>query len=597
MLSIINKLIFLALFFPGLLFSQIRNVEITTQLKKNFTDKEGNPLTGKGVTIGDVDSGIDIFNPMFFYPDGGEFSIIDVDNNGVFTPGKDVVDLNGNGKADKNEMLGYIEMSNGTYTLLRMDPKEYNSDMDFLFLDLNGNGIRDYGTENGFTENDPTYGEQIFISEDLNKNNILDKDEKVIALKTSKVKAIREKDGTVRRRGIDLIEYAERDSAFGHGTSVAGMLLGGTPGFQKIHGIAPDAEIVVAIVEYDYTPRFAKHFPDLVRFIKDENADILLFEDGEWGWESLDGSTEEEMLVSEYAREGMTIIGGAGNLAGNKMHIKDTLSSGEENTYSIKAPITVEGKKNNGVFVSFLWNNSKSDITFEIETPDKKITLPFNSGSEFLKTGGYNIFYSKEVTSKETAKMMLGFSGSDSGAVNGEWKIKIKPDNDIVIDGFVVDVSQSWAGSTHWTSTEYITDESTITFPCTADSIISVGAYAVNYGWNEKVGELASYSPRGYLVTGRRGIDITAPGHSTFSTGLGNSYVIFSGTSAAAPHVTGAAALMLQYDPALTHSQIKEILLKTATADSFTGDVPNADWGYGKLNIEKAINYLINNNN
>ncbi|MEZ4692251.1 MAG: hypothetical protein R3A12_19665 [Ignavibacteria bacterium] len=47
-------------------------------------------------------------------------------------------------------------------------------------------------------------------------------------------------------------------------------------------------------------------------------------------------------------------------------------------------------------------------------------------------------------------------------------------------------MSQSWIGSTHWTSTEYITDESTITFPCTADSIISVGAYAVNYGWNEK---------------------------------------------------------------------------------------------------------------
>ncbi|MEZ4692249.1 MAG: hypothetical protein R3A12_19655 [Ignavibacteria bacterium] len=44
-------------------------------------------------------------------------------------------------------ILGYIEMSNGTYTLLRMDQR-IQTDMDFLFLDLNGNGVRDYGTEN-----------------------------------------------------------------------------------------------------------------------------------------------------------------------------------------------------------------------------------------------------------------------------------------------------------------------------------------------------------------------------------------------------------------------------------------------------------------
>lgn len=596
MFNYINNLVFILIFVPSVLFSQTRTMEITTQLKENFTGKNGLPLTGKGVTIGDVDSGIDIFNPMFFYPDGGEYNFIDVDKNGIFTPGKDAVDLNNNGKAEKNEILGYIEMNNGTYTLLRLDPNKYNSDMDFLFADVNGNGKRDFGNENGFSENDPTYGEQIFISADINKNNILDADEKIIALKTSKVKAVREKDGIIRRRGVDLIEYSERDTVFGHGTSVAGMLLGGTPGYQKIHGIAPDAELIVAVVEYDYTPRFAKHFPELVKFIKEENANILLFEDGEWVWESLDGSTEEEMLVNEYAREGMIIIGGAGNLAGNKKHIKDTLASGEENTYSIKAPITVENKPNNGIFVSFLWKDAMSDIIFEIETPDKNSTLSFNSGSDNLKTGDYNIFYSKDVTSKGTAKMVLGFSRSDSGTVEGNWNIKIKPVNEIIIDGFVGDISQSWEGSTHWTSNDYISDESTVTFPTTADSMISVGAYTVNYGWNEKIGELATYSPRGYLITGRLGVDITAPGHTTFSTGLGNSYVIFSGTSAAAPHVTGAAALMLQYDPTLTHSQIKEIILKTASKDSFTGDVPNPDWGFGKLNIEEAIKYLIENN-
>lgn len=590
----IKLFLILILIFPEIVFSQYRPIEITTQLKENFYDKNGILLTGKGVLVGDIDSGIDIFNPMFFFADGGEYELIDADKNGIFTPGKDAVDLNKNGKADKGEVLRYIEMNNGTYNLIQMDPDNFNPDLDFLYIDKNNNGRRDFGIKDGFNESDPTYGEQIFIAVDKNKNEELNRGEKLIALKTSKVRAVREKDGTVRRRGVDLIKYAEMDSVFGHGTQVAGALLGGTKGIQKIGGIAPDAELVMAIINYDYTPRFVKNFPDLVKFIKDENADILLFEDGEWGWEFLDGSTEEEQLVNQYAGEGMVIIGGAGNLAGNKMHIKDTLNSGDSRTYTINAPDKAEGKKNDGAFVSFIWNDTDSELKFEIETPDKNKTPEISAGNDFLKTGNYNISYSKDISPKGTAMMRLGFSKSDSGTIKGNWSIKVTSSGNTVLNGFVTDISQSWAGSTHWTS--YITDETTVTFPSTADSIISVGAYAVNYGWNEKVGELATYSPRGYNIDGKRGVDITAPGHSSFSTTIGNGYTIFTGTSAAAPHVTGAAALMLQYDPALTHYQIKQILFNTAKKDSFTGDVPNPDWGYGKLDIEEALRYLIKNN-
>jgi len=588
--------IFITILFtiPEIVFSQYRPIEITTQLKENFYDKKGNLLTGKGVLIGDIDSGIDIFNPMFFFADGGEYEFIDTDKNGNFTPGKDAVDLNKNGKADKGEKLRYIEMNNGTYNLIHMDADNFNPDLDFLYIDKNNNGRRDFGTVDGFKETDPTYGEQIFIAVDKNSNNELNRGEKLIALKTSKVRALREKDGTVRRRGIDLIKYEERDSQFGHGTQVAGALLGGTKGIQKIGGIAPDAELVMAIIKYDYTPRFVKNFPDLVRFIKDEKADILLFEDGEWGWEFLDGSTEEEQLVNQYAGEGMVIIGGAGNLAGNKMHLKDTLNSGDVKSYEITAPDLSEGKKNDGAFVSFIWKDADSELSFEIETPDKSKTSEFTSGSEILKTGNYNISYSKEVSPKGNAMMKLGFSKSDSGSLQGNWNVKVRSSGNVIIDGYVVDISQAWSGPTHWKS--HISDETTVTFPSTADSIISVGAYAVNYGWNEKVGDLATYSPRGYSISGKPCVDITAPGHSSFSTSIGNGYTIFTGTSAAAPHVTGAAALMLQYDPSLTHHQIKQILFNTAKKDNFTGEVPNPDWGYGKLDIEEALRYLIKNN-
>src|SRR5262249_38107638 len=54
-------------------------------------------LTGKGVVVADIDTLADIFHPAFFYADAGYFDWIDVNGDGVFTPGVDAIDLNQNG--------------------------------------------------------------------------------------------------------------------------------------------------------------------------------------------------------------------------------------------------------------------------------------------------------------------------------------------------------------------------------------------------------------------------------------------------------------------------------------------------------------------
>lgn len=569
------------------------NIWYTTVLKEKFVDKNGNPLTGKGVVVGDVDSGVDIFSPFFFFADGGEYDWIDVDKDGVFTPGVDAVDFNKNGKADEGETLNFIGMKNTTYGILKFNSKEYKSDMDFLYMDKNKNNRRDFGEKDGFTENDPTYGEQIFISIDKNGDNKLSVGEKLIALKTSKVRAVREKDGTIRRRGIDLIK-TEPDTVK-HGTSVSGIILGGQYGVQKMCGIAPDAELVMANINYDYTPRFVRMFPDLVKFIKDEKVNVMLFEDGEWMWEYMDGSTEEEEFTNQMAREGITIIGGGGNLASGNMHIKDNLKKGIVSEFTFKAPKEAEKKKNDGVYTSFLWKDKDVKVGFTVETPDGKKSKELTDGSGFIKVGDFNIYYSRDVSPKGTVMFRLGFSAKDSDAVEGNWKIAAKSLKDIEIDGFLVDVTQSWGGSSHWTCKDKITDEGTVTFPCTADSVIAVGAYTVNFafGPDDKLGGLCYYSGRGYNIDGKMGIDICAPGHSTFTVSPDNSYTLFSGTSSAAPHVTGTAILLLQYDPTLTHSQVRNILIASATTDEFTGKVPNTNWGWGKLNPEGAIKYIM----
>ncbi|MGA2667589.1 MAG: S8 family serine peptidase [Ignavibacteria bacterium] len=590
------KISFLSIFFLLLSVSiraQMGEVEITTVLKEQFHDKNGNPLTGKGVVIGDVDSGIDIFHPMFFFADGDTLDWVDVDRDGKFTSGVDGIDLNRDGKISKDEMLRYIKMKNNTWTLVEeQNKRDFDPAFDFLYLDKNGNRKRDFGPGAGFTEKDPTYGEQLYVALDANHNGRLDPGEKIVALKTSKVRAVREKDGTVRRRGVDLI-YTEEDS-IGHGTGVAGIILGGQDGIQRIHGIAPDAEIVVADIRYNYTPRFVRNFYDLISFVKEEKTNILLFEDGEWMWEFMDGSSPEEQLVDEMAREGVTVVGGAGNFATGDMLIIDTLAPGANPVYIAQCPDWVEGKLNNGVFFSFLWTDTSAGLDFTIETPDKIVSPPLNASADFIKVGKYNISYAKEISPKGTVMFKLGCSKKDSGAIDGEWRIHVKNPDPVILRGYIVDISQSWAGHSHWDS-DKITGESSVTFPCTADSLIAVGAYVVNFGWFDKIGDLANYSSRGYNIDGKMGVDITAPGHTTFTTEKDNGYMTFSGTSSAAPHVVGAAALLLQYDPSLSFTQVKQIIHSSAKRDKFTGAVPNPAWGWGKLDIESAIKYVINN--
>jgi subtilisin family serine protease len=61
------------------------------------------------------------------------------------------------------------------------------------------------------------------------------------------------------------------------------------------------------------------------------------------------------------------------------------------------------------------------------------------------------------------------------------------------------------------------------------------------------------------------------------------------GSSMAAPHVTGAAALLLQVNPTLTARQVKTYLLDNVSAPQVPLPHPVEKWGQGRLNVQAAI--------
>jgi hypothetical protein len=83
--------------------------------------------------------------------------------------------------------------------------------------------------------------------------------------------------------------------------------------------------------------------------------------------------------------------------------------------------------------------------------------------------------------------------------------------------------------------------------------------------------------------------DITAPGVAIPGIGADGSYQAMSGTSFAAPHVSAAAALLLEYMPELTISQLKGFLLNTAFDLGEYGS--DSRYGRGMLDLFSALDF------
>ncbi|BDV43728.1 peptidase S8 [Geotalea uraniireducens] len=120
----------------------------------------------------------------------------------------------------------------------------------------------------------------------------------------------------------------------------------------------------------------------------------------------------------------------------------------------------------------------------------------------------------------------------------------------------------------------------TVLYPAAYDSVIAVSATYQD----DTIGTFSSYGPQ---------VELAAPGHNILSTAIGGGYITHYGTSQAAPHVAGVAALLFSKGVWDTNrdgriaDEIRARLVATARDLGITGR--DIYYGYGLVDAEKAV--------
>jgi uncharacterized repeat protein (TIGR01451 family) len=124
--------------------------------------------------------------------------------------------------------------------------------------------------------------------------------------------------------------------------------------------------------------------------------------------------------------------------------------------------------------------------------------------------------------------------------------------------------------------------EGTVGSPGSLNNAFAVGATDVN-------DDIANFSSRGPSPWGQIKPEIAAPGKAIRSSLPGGTYGVLNGTSMAAPHVTGLAALLIQADPALSRQPGQITFVITSTATALGSGRPNNNYGWGRIEAYNAV--------
>jgi len=378
-----------------------------------------------------------------------------------------------------------------------------------------------------------------------------------------------------------------------HGTPVAGIAAGNGRGSDgRFAGIATESELIVVklgLPNPDSFPRTSELMQAMNYVVLKAAAEGVPIavnvsignNDG-----SHDGSAITERFFDAVSTVGRTVIVvGSGNEGDTSGHASGIL----ENPIRGSDRQTKEVELAVGTFqqaLSFsLWKNYGDRFEVSLILPSGQLIGPFSESTPVnqYKIDGaiLRVLYGQPSPYRVAQEIYLEMIPTANYLVNGVYRIRLRPEK--IIDGRYDLWLPGQAGRSATTRFLQPDPEVTLTIPSTAANVITVSAYDSQ---NETY---ASFSGRGFTRTEMIKPDLAAPGVKIISAQPGGGYAEFTGTSFAAPFVTGSAALLMEWgiirrnDPFLYGEKLKAYLIRGARQLPITEDYPDPRLGWGVL--------------
>lgn len=389
----------------------------------------------------------------------------------------------------------------------------------------------------------------------------------------------------------------------GHGTAVAGIAAGGGRNENGAYtGIAPGSDLIIVKLgmpgERSF-PRTTELMRGLYYVVQKAAAlhrpvAVNLSFGNTYG--AHDGNSLLERYLDNISEIGRSVICvGSGNEGASAGHFAGSVSQRGESRMVEMAVASYETSLN-----VQLWKNYADQMRVVVYSPGgRRYEVPVERlGKEevVLEQTRLLLYVGEPRPYSAAQEIYIDMIPQDVYLNSGVWRFEVIP-LDIVIGNFYMYLPSATVRNSG-TGFYYPTPDVTLTIPATARKVITVGAY------NSYYNAYADFSGRGYAL-GRReaGVveegavkpDLVAPGVDIMAPDLYGGYTAVTGTSFAAPIVTGAAALMMEWgivqgnDAFLYGEKVKAYLRRGARQLPGYAYFPNAQIGYGALCLASSL--------
>ncbi|WP_288441130.1 S8/S53 family peptidase [uncultured Chryseobacterium sp.] len=406
--------------------------------------------------------------------------------------------------------------------------------------------------------------------------------------------------------------FVRENDTNGHGTHVSGTAAGNGSAFtDKRHkGFSSDADIVFVkggngSFPTTNTINALTYFKNVATAL---NKPIVVNMSIGGQSSAHDGTSSHEVAVNSFTTSGAgrVVVISAGNDYGANLHRKVDIAAGAAQTYNFTVASNTSAAS---VFSFIMYANDNTPVTAKLTTPDgQQYTQNISTNTAHTILGGgltatmYN-YWSNDNNKRYVQLVITRTSGTTNVQGNYSLEITNNGTQQITAHGWLY--SQGVQTTLQNGDNEYIVGS-----PGNASNAITVASYMGRPSWYSTGAystttpqeSISSFSSQGPRVDGVQKPDIAGSGQNVISSRSSNSapaatdiisgtnyYVKNQGTSMSSPGVAGAVGLLLQANPSLTAAQVKARLTANARMDGATGVVPNMRWGYGKLDIYKAV--------